>query len=86
MLTGSSRGSLPRLQETAPLRHSPVWIAQAMLRTLVLGGLALALAQPAVRRAAGGVGEVALVDVSDSVSAAVRCRQHTTRRTNPHDS
>ena len=43
-------------------------IAQAALRTLVIGGLAFALAQPAVRRDAGAVSAVALVDVSDSVS------------------
>ena len=45
-------------------------IAQAILRTLVLAGLALALAQPTVRRDAGAVSAVALVDVSDSVSDA----------------
>jgi Ca-activated chloride channel family protein len=45
-------------------------VAQAILRTLVLAGLALALAQPTVRRDAGAVSAVALVDVSDSVSEA----------------
>jgi hypothetical protein len=43
-------------------------IAQAVLRLLVLAGLALALARPALRRPAGDVSAVALVDVSDSVS------------------
>src|SRR5436305_7060077 len=43
-------------------------IAQATLRTLVIGGLALALAQPTIRRDAGAVSAVALVDVSDSIS------------------
>ncbi len=45
-------------------------IAQAVLRLLVLAGLALALARPALRRPAGDVSAVALVDVSDSVSDA----------------
>ncbi len=45
-------------------------IAQSVLRTLVLAGLALALAQPTIRRDATAVSLVALADVSDSVSDA----------------
>ncbi len=43
-------------------------IAQSVLRTLVLAGLALALAQPTIRRDATAVSLVALADVSDSVT------------------
>ena len=41
---------------------------QALLRTLVLAGIAIALAAPTLRRPARAVSAVALVDVSDSVS------------------
>ena len=41
---------------------------QALLRTLVLAGVAIALATPTLRRPARAVSAVALVDVSDSVS------------------
>jgi uncharacterized membrane protein len=41
---------------------------QSTLRTLVLAGLALALARPAIRRDASQISAVALVDVSDSIS------------------
>jgi uncharacterized membrane protein len=41
---------------------------QALLRTLVLAGVAVALATPTLRRPARAVSAVALVDVSDSVS------------------
>ena len=41
---------------------------QALLRTLVVAGVAIALAGPAIRRPARAVSAVALVDVSDSVS------------------
>jgi Ca-activated chloride channel family protein len=44
--------------------------AQAILRTLVLAGVALALARPALRRDATEISVVALADVSDSVSPA----------------
>ena len=42
--------------------------AQALLRALVLAGVALALAGPTLRRPARAVSAVAVVDVSDSVS------------------
>ena len=41
---------------------------QALLRTLVLAGVAIALATPTLRRPARAVSAVAQVDVSDSVS------------------
>ena len=41
---------------------------QALLRTLVLAGVAVALAGPTLRRPARAVSTVAMVDVSDSVS------------------
>jgi hypothetical protein len=41
---------------------------QALLRALVVGGVALALAGPSLRRPARAVSTVAVVDVSDSVS------------------
>jgi uncharacterized membrane protein len=43
---------------------------QALLRTLVLAGVALTLAGPTLRRPARAISAVALVDVSDSVSDA----------------
>jgi Ca-activated chloride channel homolog len=49
---------------------SPAQLAlQAALRTLVLAGVAAALAGPTLRRPARGVSVVALADVSDSVPA-----------------
>jgi uncharacterized membrane protein len=55
-----SLGDFSRLQLTL----------QAMLRTLALGGVALALAGPSLRRPARAVSAVALVDVSDSITDA----------------
>jgi Ca-activated chloride channel family protein len=59
-----SLGDFSRLQLTL----------QATLRTLVLGGVALALAGPSLRRPSRAVSVVALVDVSDSMSDAALAR------------
>jgi uncharacterized membrane protein len=55
-----SLGDFSRLQLTL----------QAILRTLALGGVALALAGPSLRRPARAISAVALVDVSDSITDA----------------
>jgi Ca-activated chloride channel homolog len=61
-----SLGDFSRLQRTL----------QATARTLVLFGVALALAGPSLRRPATAVSVVALIDVSDSMSDAALLRAH----------
>ena len=58
--------------------------AQALLRALVLAGVAVALAGPTLRRPARAVSAVVLVDVSDSVSdGALGFAIHGRRRPGP---
>ncbi|HTA18108.1 MAG TPA: hypothetical protein VK989_02395, partial [Polyangia bacterium] len=63
-LASRSLGDFSRLQLTL----------QAAARTLVLAGVAVALAGPSLRRPARAISAVAVVDVSDSVSEAALAR------------
>jgi Ca-activated chloride channel homolog len=62
-----SLGDFPRAQ----------LMLQAALRSLVLAGVAVALAGPSLRRPARAVSAVALVDVSDSITDAALARART---------